>query len=116
MPPSRLHNALMLSGILYAGGPGNDLARVKELAVADLVATVLPSAVGALGLWRLKAWGWVLAMLACGGYLHGLLVLLTCAALSSRFGPMSAVSVYLIAFSLIVVGYLWKHRRFFSWE
>jgi protein-S-isoprenylcysteine O-methyltransferase Ste14 len=77
---------------------------------------IIPSLLGAFGLLRLKTWGWAAAILVCGGYLHGLIGLLTGAALTSGFNMMSMASVYIILFSIGFVIYLWRQRTMFAWS
>ncbi|MBI4734310.1 MAG: hypothetical protein HY779_05840 [Rubrobacteridae bacterium] len=108
-----IHYALIFAGVI----PVSDdmMTMVREFTVADIVAVVIPSLVGAYGLLRFKAWGWAAAMLVCGGYLHGLVGLLTGAALTNELNMMSAVSVYIILFSVGFVAYLWRQRSRFVW-
>jgi hypothetical protein len=108
---TEIHYALILFNIIPIRGA---FERVWEFAIADTLATAIPSAIAAIGLLRLRTWGWIAALIACGGYLHGMASLLTNAATSGRITAMSFVSVYFIAFSLLTVAYLWRKRDLFA--
>ena len=87
---------------------------VVEFAVADGIGTILPSCLGAWGLWHLKAWGPVLALLAGGGYVHGMVVLLTRFATTGQGGAMPLVAVYFLAFRALLATVVWRRHHVFS--
>jgi hypothetical protein len=91
-----------------------DIITVVEFTLADLVVAIIPSLIGAYGLWRLKTWGWVLAMILSGSYLHGMAVLLTRSVITSQYGFMNFVSIYFILFSVLLTIYLWQQRELFN--
>jgi uncharacterized membrane protein (DUF2068 family) len=108
---TEIHYLLILLKIIPIRG---EYITVVEFAVADTLATAVPSFIGAYGLWRCKKWGWIATMIACGGYLHGMICLLTGAVSTGRFSAMNIVSVYFIVFSLFMIGYLWRQRELFD--
>ena len=91
-----------------------DLVRAMEFAAADTLVTTIPSFIGAYGLWHLKRWGWIVTMIASGGYLHGMLGLLTHSLMTSQYGAMNLISIYFILFSGVLIGYLWQQRKLFN--
>lgn len=101
------HYALISAGMIPISG---SFQSMREFAIADYVAVVIPSFFATYGLWKLKAWGLPLSLVASGGYIHGLIVLLYRAVSTSDFNAMSFVSLYFIAFSVFLTAYLWKHR------
>lgn len=107
-----IHYALIYQGVIPI--KSLDMAGVVEFTYADIIATIIPSVVGAYGLWNLKKWGWALAMILSGGYLHGLIVLLTRSTVTSQFGMMNFVSIYILLFTMLMVAYLWQKRDLFE--
>jgi len=87
--------------------------QVVEFSVADTLVTAIPSFLAAYGLWCLKKWGWIAAMIGCGGYLHGMASLLTRAIATAQFNAMNIVSIYFIVFSFVLIGYLWQQKKVF---
>ena len=105
-----VHYALIYLDVIPIRG---DVARVTEFALADTVVTIVPSLIAAYGLWQLRPWAWALTMMLSGGYLHGMVALLTEAAMASQFSAMSLVSVYFLLFSIVLLVCLWRQRRLF---
>jgi hypothetical protein len=91
-----------------------DMTRVTEFAFPDVIVGVIPSLIGAFGLWRLKVWGWVLTMISSGGYLHGVIASLTYSVLKSQYRSMNFVSIYFVLFSVSLIIYLWQQRKLFN--
>lgn len=91
-----------------------DINVVMQFALADVIVTIIPSLVGAYGLWQLKKWGWMLAIIASGGYLHGMIALLTPSVVSVQYTIMNLVSIYFIIFSILLILYLWQQQKIFS--
>jgi len=106
-----VHYILIYIGVIPIKG---DMATVMEFALADAIVTVIPSVIGAYGLWQLKAWSLVPIMVLSGGYFHGMVVLLTQAVTKSKYGGMNFVSIYFIFFSILLIIYLWKKRELFN--
>ncbi len=107
-----IHYILIFQGLISL--KGMDIAEVREFAIADTFAIIIPSVLGAIGLWQLKEWGIALAVLLSGGYIHGVIALISRAVISQQFNMMSIVSVYFILFSLSLVTYLWQRREVFA--
>jgi uncharacterized membrane protein (DUF2068 family) len=74
--------------------------------------TVIPSLVAAVGLWHLKRWAWMLALIVSGVYFHGMVLLLG-RSIKGQLSSMSFISVYFIAFTALLVSYLWRMRHLF---
>ena len=72
-----------------------------------------PIVVAAVGLWHLKMWAWMLALIVSGGYFHGMVLLLGRSVVKSQLSSMSFISVYFIAFTALLVSYLWRTRHLF---
>lgn len=108
-----VHYILIYVGVVSIKG---EVATVTQSAFADLIVTIIPSIVGAYGLWQLKKWGWALCMVACGGYLPGMVALLTQAVAEARYGFMNLVSLYFLLSSVLLLIYLWQEREIFSAE
>ena len=68
-----VHFLLMFSGRM---APNVDLDFMTPIAIVDILVTVIPSLVAAVGLWHLKMWAWMLALIVSGGYFHGMVLLL----------------------------------------
>lgn len=91
-----------------------DPLTLKAYAVGDLPFVVLPSLVAAYGLWRLKKWGWVLALMISAIYLHSMTVLIAEALIKNSRGPMFFVSIYFLIFASASIAYLVGARTRFS--
>ncbi|HZD60206.1 MAG TPA: hypothetical protein VE439_07115 [Anaerolineae bacterium] len=107
-----IHYILIYQGVIQT--KTLDMVGVVEFTYADIIANIIPSAIGAYGLWRLKVWGWALAMILSGGYMHGMIVLLTRAVATSQFGSMPFIAIYILMFSMLLITYLWQQRRLFT--
>jgi len=91
-----------------------DIESIADIAVADILVTVIPSLIAAYGLWGLKRWAWTLTMIISGGYFHGMVLLLARSLILGRYGSMTFVSVYVLVFTAALVLYLWKQRDLFG--
>ncbi len=89
------------------------LASVMEIAVGDVVVSVIPSFIAAYGLMKMKLWGWLLSFVVAGSYLHGQFVLLGRFFLNDQLGSMSFVSGYFIVFNITMSLFLWEYRKEF---
>jgi hypothetical protein len=105
-----IHYLLILLKVVVIHG---EFVNVIDFAVADTIVTTVPSLLAAFGLWRYKRWAWIMAMVACGGYLHGMMSLLTQAVVTSRYSAMNFVSMYFTVFSLFLIVYLWRQKEHF---
>lgn len=107
-----LHFLLIILNVIPIRG---ELTALIEVASADILTCVLPSFAVVYGLWRQRAWGWGLAYLVAGGYIHGQLLLLSRFQLNNQLGTMALVSLLIIVFHIFMVFYLWRIRhRFFD--
>ncbi|MGQ0737124.1 MAG: hypothetical protein ACT4QD_26190 [Acidobacteriota bacterium] len=102
--------------VMFMGGlsPNVDMDFMTPIAIADIVVTVIPSLVAAFGLWHLRRWGWILALIVSGGYFHGMVLLLARSVVKGQVSSMSFISVYFIAFTALLVSYLWRKRNLFQ--
>lgn len=102
--------------LMFMGGlaPNVDMDFMTPIAIADILVTVIPSLIAAFGLWRLERWAWMLALIVSGGYFHGMVLLLGRSVVKGQVSSMSFVSVYFIAFTALLVSYLWRRRHLFQ--
>lgn len=106
-----VHFVWMFSGRM---APNVDMDFMTPIAIADILVTVIPSLVAAFGLWHLKRWAWMLALVVSGGYFHGMVLLLGRSVVKGQVSSMSFVSVYFIGFTALLVSYLWRRRHLFQ--
>ena len=106
-----LHYFLIFLGVIPVDV---EITRVTEFAYPDIIVGVIPSLIGACGLWRLKLWGWMLTLVSSGGYLHGVIASLTYSIIKSEYRSMNLVSIYFILLSVLLISYLWQKRELFN--
>ena len=108
-----IHFQMIFMGVIPVKA---DIDSITEIALADILVTVIPSLIAAYGLWGLKRWAWMLTMIVSGGYFHGMILLLTRSVILGRYGSMTFVSLYFLLFTIVLVLYLWKERHIFRAE
>ena len=91
-----------------------DPLTLRAYAIGDLPFVVVPSLVAAYGLWRLKKWGWMMALMIGAIYLHSMTVLIAEALIKDQRNPMFFVSIYFLVFAVGSIGYLIRSRSLFG--
>lgn len=91
-----------------------DPLTLRAYAFGDLPFAVLPSLAAAYGLWRLRKWGWALALMIGAVYLHSMTVLVAESMLKHQRNPMFFVSIYFLAFAVVSIAYLVKTKARFE--
>lgn len=83
-----------------------DPLTLRAYAIGDVPFVVLPSLIAAYGLWKLKRWGWIIALMIGAVYCHSMTVLISEALIKHDISPMFFVSLYFLIFAFGSITYL----------
>ena len=83
--------------------------------VGDLVWAALTLVVGAVGLWRMRAWGWLAAQMVNILWLYSMTVIWCRDARLGLVSPGAVLFSPFVLFSVWAILYLWRARSLFWW-
>ena len=93
--------------------PAEALPFTYGFGIADLLWSVPFLVVSAIGLWRMRDWGWFAAQLAHALYFYSLTVIVVRDLLSRAISPGTVVFLPFGMFAMWASVYLWRTRKLF---